>query len=155
MTKATVTRGQKGYVGLSKSARAAMAEQDGAFPKSRWTKAMLVYWIAEAIEYELDVEIDREELEATFASLSKAQLERALCPAGWHHVGPFAQAVAYYDIAIGIAIAIAEEARLPFARKLRVALDTQIIGKLISNLQGNPYERFEGILEGYGYLAVK
>lgn len=154
MARATVLSGQKGYVGLSKSVRAAMAEEDGAFPKSRWTKAMLVYWIAEAIWYDLDVEIDRDELEAAFASLSKAKLEGALQSAGWHHVGPFARSVAYYEISIVFAVAVAEGAGLPFGRRLRVALDAQKISSLVAELD-NPIMRFEDILDCYGYLAVK
>lgn len=154
MARATVARWQKGYVGMSKSARAAMAEEDGAFPKSRWTKAMLVYWIAEAIWYDLDVEIDRDELEAAFARLSKAQLECALHSAGWHHVGPFARPVGYYEISTDFAVAVAEGAGLPFGRKLRVALDAKAIGRLMADLD-NPAMRFEDILDCYGYLAVK
>lgn len=154
MARATVTRGQKGYVGMSKSVRAAMAEEDGAFPKSRWTKAMLVYWIAEAIWYGLDVEIDREELEAAFASLSKADLAATLIPDGWHHVGPFARPVDFFKISEINAVILAVNKGLGIARKLRVALDAKTLRQQMADVNAG-LKRFEDVIEQWGYLAVK
>ena len=152
--KNTVSRNQKGYVGMSKSVRAVMAEESGSFPRSRWTKQMLLYWIGDALYFALDLDMEQEEIEAAFAGLKKQDLAEALIGDGWHHVGPFARPVDYFRISEIFAISLAESKGLAIARKLRVAFDSKKIRSKMRDIDDG-FMRFEDLVDQYGYLAVK
>lgn len=84
---------QRGYIGLSMSARAAAAYDDGEKPKSRWTKKDMVDAIIECCEdngltYDPAVEsLKKDALFARFFILSS-----------WHHTGKYAQRTDFYSI---------------------------------------------------------
>lgn len=81
-----------GYYGYSKSNNAVAAERDHKYPKSRWTKAMIMY--------ELSLQMETDSIK--YISLSRKPLAylKYLCLESneWHHTSSYYLTTDYYEV---------------------------------------------------------
>jgi hypothetical protein len=91
--------GQSGYVGASMSVNAMLAYEDGEKPKSKWTKAAMLYEIGEVL-FDLDFsDEDTERIMAAIGKMKKDEIfDRFLVWSSWHHTGKFANCTDFYEI---------------------------------------------------------
>ena len=97
-----VRYGQHGYVGSSMSVRAVEAYANGEMPKSKWTKAAMLYAIDNQLnEFEDDQKITSEEREELFTAINAMKKEEMFSTfmefSSWHHTGKFANATDFYS----------------------------------------------------------
>lgn len=98
-----VRYGQHGYVGSSMSERAVEAYANGEMPKSKWTKAAMLYAIDNQLnEFEDDQKITSEEREELFTAINAMKKEEMFSTfmeySSWHHTSKFANATDFYRI---------------------------------------------------------
>ena len=98
-----VRYGQHGYVGSSMSARAVEAYANGEMPKSKWTKAAMLYAIDNQLnEFEDDQKITSDEREELFNAINAMKKEEMfnifMENSSWHHTGKFANATDFYRV---------------------------------------------------------